>query len=83
MVVLGVISGSRKLAQEHRALVELLETNNIPYSGGGSRMFEIDVPASKYRLAFALLQTNRLVLEHTLVLVTNIGPNWLRGGQMP
>jgi hypothetical protein len=68
MVPLGLASGDRDTARD---LVQLLKTNGIPFSGGGSRAYAIEVPVNKLQLALNLLRTNQLVLEGRFVLYTN------------
>ncbi len=68
MVPLGLASGDRETAQH---LANLLRSHDIPFSGGGSKIYEIDVPASKLGLATALLRTNPLVFEGRFLLSSN------------
>ena len=68
-VPLGLIQGDRLDAQLE--LANLLGTNGIEFGGGGSKIFEIDVPANKLDFARSLLRRNRLVIEHIFLLSTN------------
>ena len=61
------------MAPEQRELVALLRTNSIEFAGNGSKIVEVDVPASKFDLAVSILRTNRLVKDHIFMLNTNKG----------
>ena len=71
MVPLGSISGELDMASEQRELFSLLTTNGIKLGGLGSKIWQIDVPASKFDLAVRILRTNRLVRDNIFVLYTN------------
>lgn len=74
MKTLGHIAGEREMMEHQASLVGLLKSNQIAYSAGGSKVVEVDVPASKLDLAVALLRTNPLVLDGHFLLYTN-APN--------
>ena len=59
------------MGREQEQLVILLKANGIPFSGAGSKVYEIDVPKSRLGQAVRILQTNRLVIERKFVLATN------------
>ena len=73
MVPLGVMSGERDMTSEQRELVHLLKTNRIEFAGNGSKIVEVNVPASKFDLAVSILRTNRLVTDNVFLLNTNRG----------
>lgn len=71
LVPLGTMSGSMDMASEQAELLIVLKTNGILFAGGGSRIWQFDVPLSKFDLAVSILRTNRLVKDHIFMLNTN------------
>ena len=49
----------------------VLKTNGLLIAGRGSRIWQFDVPLSKFELAVSILRTNRLVRDNIFELNTN------------
>ncbi len=71
LVPLGTMSGTMDMASEHAELLIVLKTNGLLIAGGGSRIWQFDVPLSKFDLAVSILRTNRLVRDNIFELNTN------------
>ena len=71
LVPLGTMSGAMEMASEQAELLMVLKTNGLLIAGGGSRIWQFDVPLSKFDLAVSILRTNRLVRDNIFELNTN------------
>ena len=71
LVPLGTMSATMDMASEHAELLMVLKTNGLLIAGSGSRIWQFDVPLSKFDLAVSILRTNRLVRDNIFELNTN------------
>ena len=71
LVPLGTMSGNMDMATEQAELLAVLKTNGLLFAGGGSKIWQFDVPLSKFDLAMSILRTNRLVRDNIFMLNTN------------